>query len=116
MKCILPLCMSLSMLAALPAFAANVAVENQSSWEIHEVYFAPSSQEDWGEDHLGDEVLMPGMTLTLSGVTAGKWDVRVVDEDQDVCVLKDVKIKASETWVVVDDDLIGCQAATGADE
>ncbi len=104
--------LALSALIALPAFAANVEVENRSSWDIHEIYFSPSSQEDWGEDHLGRHVLEHGMRLSLSGVAAGRWDIRLVDEDEDVCVLENVRISASETWVVTDDDLLACQAAT----
>ena len=108
----LPLLAFCCMLIALPAFAAKVEVENQTSWEIHEIYFAPTSQDDWGEDHLGEYVLEAGMTLTLTDVSPGKWDIRLVDEDEDVCVLESVHIKSSETWVVTDDDLLGCQAAT----
>lgn len=57
---------------------------------IHEIYFSPSTQDDWGADHLGQKVLKPGMALTLTGVTAGKWDVRLVDEDEDEdeCIVK----------------------------
>lgn len=114
MKIRLPLLLSCCMCVALPVFAAQVEVEveNQTSWEIHEIYFAPTSQEDWGEDHLGDYVLESGMTLSLTGVSPGKWDIRLVDEDEDVCVLESVHIKNSETWVVTDEDLLGCQAAT----
>ena len=108
----LPLLVTCCMLVALPAFAAKVEVENQTSWEIHEIYFAPTSQEDWGEDHLGEYVLESGMTLSLTGVAPGKWDIRLVDEDEDVCELESVHIKSSETRVVTDDDLLGCQAAT----
>lgn len=115
MKRILSAGLSLSMLIALPALAAEVKVTNESSWNINEVYFAPSSQDDWGPDHLGEEVLETGMTLTLTGVTAGKWDVRLVDEDEDVCVLQEVKIKTSETWTITDEDLLGCQGATDED-
>ena len=83
-------------LFAVHAVAATINIENKSSWEIHEIYFAPSSQDDWGDDHLGKKVLKPGMTLTLTGVTAGKWDVPLVDEDEDECIVKNQKISASE--------------------
>lgn len=82
---------------------------------IHEIYFSPSTQDDWGDDHLGQKVLKPGMALTLTGVTAGKWDVRLVDEDEDEdedeCIVKNQQISASEKFSI-DDDLLGCQAAT----
>ena len=78
---------------------------------IHEIYFSPSTQDDWGDDHLGHKVLKPGMALTLTGVTAGKWNVRLVDDDEDECIVKNQQISASEK-LSIDDDLLGCQAAT----
>ncbi|VVO43440.1 hypothetical protein [Pseudomonas fluorescens] len=99
-------------LLAMNAVASTINIENESSWEIHELYFAPSSQDDWGDDHLGEQVLKPGMSLTLTGVTAGKWDVRLVDEDKDECIVKNQKISSSETFSIGDDDLLGCQATT----
>lgn len=97
---------------AVPAFAATIKIENESSWEIHEIYFAPSNQEEWGEDHLGKQVLKPGMTLSLTGVTPGKWDVRLVDEDEDECIVQGQKIVESEKFVIEDKDLLACQKAT----
>lgn len=98
--------------ASTAALAANVIFVNQSSWQIHEIYFSPASQSNWGEDHLGSEVLEKGDSLTLSGVHAGRWDVRVVDEDGDECVLEDVRIDRSDRWAITDSDLLGCQAAS----
>jgi hypothetical protein len=98
--------------ASTVALAANVVFVNQSSWQIHEIYFSPASQNSWGEDHLGSEVLEKGDSLTLSGVHAGRWDVRVVDEDGDECVLEDVRIDRSDRWAITDSDLLGCQAAS----
>ncbi|MBP6020421.1 MAG: hypothetical protein KA735_13095 [Burkholderiaceae bacterium] len=94
------------------AVAANVEFVNQSAWEIHEVYFSPASQSDWGEDYLGKEVLEKGDALTLSDVKAGTWDVMIVDEDGDKCVLEDVAISSSDRWVITDDDLLACQAGS----
>ncbi|MES2869692.1 MAG: hypothetical protein V4749_09000 [Pseudomonadota bacterium] len=99
-------------LFALNALASTIVIENKSSWEIHELYFAPSSQDDWGDDHLGEQVLKTGMTLTLKGVTPGTWDVRLVDEDQDECIVQGQKISSSQTFEIEDDDLLGCQANT----
>ena len=94
------------------ASAANVEFINQSDWEIHEVYFSPASQGNWGEDYLGSEVLEKGDSLTLSEVEAGTWDVMIVDEDGDKCVLEDVTISRSDRWVITDKDLLACQAAS----
>lgn len=112
MKTLLVATLSLSVLLTLPAIAAEVKVSNESSWDITEVYFAPSSQDNWGEDVLGSQILKSGMVLTLSDVSHGTWDVRLVDEDGDVCVVEDVRIKSSDVWRVTDEDLLGCQAET----
>lgn len=100
------------MLGSTAALAGNVVFVNKSSWEIHEVYFAPASHSSWGEDHLGSDILERGDSLTLSGVSAGRWDVRLVDEDDDECVLENVEIDGSDRWIITDEDLLGCQAAS----
>lgn len=100
------------MLVSTAALAARVVFVNQSSWEIHEVYFSPASQNDWGDDHLGSQVLEKGDSLTLTGVSAGRWDVRIVDEDGDQCVIEDVAIDGTDKWVITDSDLLGCQASS----
>jgi len=92
------------------ALAAKVEFVNKSSWEIHEIYFSPASQKDWGEDYLSDEVLEKGDSLTLSDVSEGDWDVLVVDEDGDKCEITDVTIDSSDRWVITDKDLLACQA------
>lgn len=110
-----PLTLAL-LFAALTSAAAmadsTIQIVNQSGWELHEIYFSPTSQENWGDDHLGDQVLEQGDSLTLTGVESGRWDIRLVDEDGDECTLEDVHITESEQWVITEDDLLGCQAAT----
>lgn len=96
----------------LAAWANNVVFVNQSSWDITHIYFSSSKSKNWGEDHLGDEVLSKGDSLTLQGVSKGKWDVRVVDEDGDECIIADVSISANDKWVIEDDDLLSCQAGS----
>ncbi len=100
--------------ACTPTIASAIKVEfvNKSAWEIHEIYFSPASQTNWGEDHLEDEVLEKGDSLTLKGVEAGTSDVMIVDEDGDECVLEDIAISSSDRWAITDEDLLACQAAS----
>ncbi|BAP46032.1 putative uncharacterized protein [Pseudomonas sp. StFLB209] len=102
--------LSLVFMPTAPAAAATIQIQNQSSWDIHEIYFAPSSQGDWGDDHLGKQVLKAGMTLSVSNVEAGLWDVRLVDEDEDECVIQRQQISTSQAFVIDDEDLLNCQA------
>ena len=107
-------------LVAALAFAPAVAMAatgefvNQSSWDIYEIYLSPSNQKTWGEDYLESDVLTKGDSLTITDVDAGTWDVMVVDEDGDKCVVEGVKFnkRDKDRWVIKDKDLLACQAAS----
>ena len=101
---------------AAPAWALSLVMENQSVWEIHELYFAPANQESWGPDQLGNEVIKNGGSFTLSNIPANNYDVRIVDEGGDACVIEDVDFNASEHFVVTDTILARCQKATAQSE
>jgi len=114
---------SAAMLALVLASSAGAALAakgdskvifvNKSSWSINELYFAPSRDADWGEDHLGKHTLDHGDQLTLTDVACGTWDVRVVDEDGDECIIENVALCGdTDKWVIRDDDLLACQAAS----
>lgn len=107
LACVLAASLSASALAA-----STIKIVNKSGWDLHEIYFSPTSQDDWGEDHLGSQILEQGDALTLYDVAAGRWDIRLVDEDGDECVLSNVHITESDRWVVTEEDLLVCQAAT----
>ena len=106
----------LALIGSASAFAASnskVIVVNKSSWAIHEMYFSPTDETEWGEDQLGQQTIEPGEQFTLSGIPCDKWDVRVVDEDGDEYVIENVGLCAdTDRWVINDSDLLGCQAAT----
>lgn len=91
--------------------ASTINIINKSGWDLHEIYISPASQDDWGDDYLGSEILAQGDSLSLTGLASGKWDIRVIDEDGDECILNDVHITTSESWTVTEDDLLACQAA-----
>jgi hypothetical protein len=101
-------------LAGLPALSSAATIEfvNQSSWEIHEIYLSPSNDRSWGEDYLEKDVLEKGDSLTITNVDPGSWDIMVVDEDGDKCVIEGVKFarKDRDRWVIKDKDLLACQA------
>lgn len=114
---------ALALASALAAFActtgsaaasdAQIVLRNNSSWEIHELYVNVSRSDEWGPDQLDDDVIESGGQFTLHGIPCDKYDVRVVDEDGDACVIEKVPLcGASDEWTITDDDLLGCQAAT----
>ncbi|UXI68580.1 hypothetical protein [Tahibacter amnicola] len=110
----------LSTVACGPAMAdssdSKVIIKNLSHFAVHELYFSPTEQREWGPDQLGSHTIGNGETFTLNGVPCDSYDVRVVDEDGDECIIEDVALCADkDKWVINDNDLLGCQAATQGD-
>ena len=107
---------SLALLAASAGAAAkgksSVTVQNKSHWEIHQLYLSSSDQDEWGPDQLGQHTIAAkGGSYTLTAIPCDKYDVRLVDEDGDECVVARVPLCADhDTWVIKDDDLLKCQA------
>ena len=77
-------------------------VNGLGNWDIHRVYFSPTSSSDWGEDQLrSDQILNPGEYETWT-ISADSWDFRAIDEDGDtyrrlnVCVSEGMTVE----WTV----------------
>ncbi|MGE0040668.1 MAG: hypothetical protein AB7V01_05740 [Vicinamibacterales bacterium] len=90
----------------------SVTVINHSLWEIHEFYLSTVDDNDWGPDQLEDEIIeAEGGEFKLTGIPVGRYDVKLVDEDADECVVEDVAIgiDGSETWEITSKDLLKCQ-------
>lgn len=89
---------------------ATVIVKNESSYAIHQLYLTPHDSEDWGPDQLGDLVVDAKTgSFKLTDIPCDVYDVQLVDEDGDQCVVEEVDIcAANETWTITDKDLLAC--------
>lgn len=98
---------------SLPAFAggkATVKIINQSKWEIHHVFLSPSGDNHWGPDQLEDEILAKGDSLTLTNIACDLYDVKVVDEDGDECVILEADLcEDNSFWKITDKQLLACE-------
>jgi len=98
---------------SIPAFAAKhatVKVINQSKWEIHHVYLSPTGDDNWGPDLLEDEILEKGDSLTLTNISCDTYDVKVVDEDGDECVIEEADLCGDNSyWKITDAELLACE-------
>ena len=97
---------------ALPAFAkkATVKVINQSKWEIHHLFVSPAAEEEWGPDQLGEDVLAKGDSFTITNIPCNEYDIKVVDEDGDECVIEAVDLcRDNSYWKITDKDLLECE-------
>ena len=99
-------------ISANSAFGLSLTLENQTDWEIHELYFSSVDEKKWGEDQLGDEVIEKGESFKLTKIAKDDYDVKIVDEDGDECIIDDVDFRTSEHFVMTNKILLGCQKAT----
>ncbi len=89
---------------------ATIKIINQSKWEIHHLYLSSSDDEDWGPDQLGKDVLEKGQSFTLTDIDCDKYDIRIVDEDDDACVIEKVSLCEDTTeWKITDKVLLKCE-------
>jgi hypothetical protein len=112
---------SLALAAAAPAASeaeseerdratATIEIVNRTRWWIYELYLSPTRALDWGPDQLGDETIGPGDHFTLSDIPCQVYDVRLVDEDGDECVVVGIDLCAGDyEWVIENDALLACQ-------
>ena len=88
------LVMAAIIVAAPPASAqgASATFVNHSSVDIQHIYLSPRGAESWGPDQLGQQVLQPGDSLQLSGIRCDPSDIKLVDQDDRGCTLRNVKL------------------------
>lgn len=99
--------------ATAGSYDSVVTIQNNSSWDIHQLYLSSTENEQWGPDQLGEKVIVGGDSFKLHGIPCDDYDVKLVDEDGDECVVGGVTLCAdNDAWTINDDDLLSCQAAT----
>lgn len=77
--------------AGQPAELYDLYIENESEIDVYEVYVSPPSASSWGSDRLGNDVLAPGDSKTITGLECGDYDFKIVDENDDECFSVDTQ-------------------------
>lgn len=104
--------MLLGLVAAPAAMADDITIKNESNWHIVNFYLSSSSDPNWGPDQLGEQVIGSGQNFELRGVPCDTYDVRIVDQDQDVCIVKGIELCGANGWTITSQALLNCQADT----
>jgi len=96
------------------AWHAKVTIENQSHWAITELFLAPLDGSGWGEAQLGaNDRIGSGRSLEIGGIDCDSYDMLLVDEAGDECIIENVDLCVAEAkWVVRDKELIACERKT----
>ena len=92
---------------------SQVELRNDSRWSIRQLYFAPIDSDRWGPNQVSHNSIHAGDSFTLTDIRCDKYDVKLVDEDGDECIVRSVALcGADKIWHLGDKDLLKCQAHT----
>ena len=95
--------------SADPDPTSTLTIENDSSYTFIEINLSPIDQTSWGSDLLGSDVLEPGELLELSRIECDVYDIRIIDEEGDTCVLDTVDLCLDNAvWRIDDGELASC--------
>ncbi|MDL2327647.1 hypothetical protein LJC64_03205 [Ruminococcaceae bacterium OttesenSCG-928-A11] len=81
----------------------RVTVTNDSSYTFNELYVSSTANDTWGTDHLGSTSILKkngSFDITLDVYDFDNYDIRVVDEDDDIYIFKYVTLQ-NGTEVVI---------------
>jgi len=87
---------------------STVQIQNASHYAIYELYLSSAQDLYWRQDLLGNSILWPGW-VTRPQVVDGTYDLKLVDEDGDMCVIKKIRISGYTSWQITDRLLLYCE-------
>jgi hypothetical protein len=88
---------------------STLTINNDSSYSLIGIYLSPTTSVSWGADLLGSEILIPGEAFEVSGIECDTYDIRVVDEDNDECILDSVDLCLDNAvWHIDNAELGSC--------
>lgn len=87
---------------------ATFTVFNRSSYRINHMYVSSTSSNYWGGDRLGNDILYSNYRSDLQ-IYPGWYDVKLVDQDGDSCIVRDVNFSNGGSWTITDGLLLACE-------
>ncbi len=97
-----------------PAVAAGrkfFAYNMTTRTDFKEVYLAPAGTTKWGPNQTlndPDKSLDTTERLTLTGLTPGRYDVKLVAEDGRTCIIKGVDLTRQKSFLIKEAQLTDC--------
>lgn len=82
---------------------AALTITNMLDVSVWYIYISPSGDSEWGEDWMGDDVMMPGDSYTFI-LESGIYDLAAVDPDDNVVAeLYEVSLEGEQEWTLYED-------------
>lgn len=72
--------------------SSTLTVDNNSSFDLKELHLTLSTSASWGPNLLGQNLLLPGESIVLDGISCDTYDVLMVDETNAQCETNGVSI------------------------
>jgi hypothetical protein len=95
-----------------PTSAFDLVVINDANLSIiHKLYIAPAKSNKWGDDKLQSQTVVKNGRFTVRDVAGGVYDLKVVDDDDDTCVVSNINIDKSTEWRLTDAIMLKCTQA-----
>lgn len=91
------------------ASAVELTVVNNSQYAVHKLYVALSKSKKWGTDQLGNASIMSKEKFTLRNIPEGTYDLKIVDEDDDSCVVSGINFDRDKEWTLTDAIMENCE-------
>ena len=83
---------------AIPSLAGELTVINSSDYVIHQLFVSPSQSRSWGPDQLGQSTIGRAERFTVRNIPDGAYDLKIVDEDEDACIVENVDVSGAMNW------------------
>jgi hypothetical protein len=108
-----PLILGLFLLAGAFAVSAQnlpaIRITNNTGYDIYYIYISPSESDEWGDDFLGDDILLDGHSINIRLdyplSTVDIYDICVEDEDGDSYYKYEIEITNNARIVFTEADL-----------
>jgi hypothetical protein len=101
---------SLAFLALIgPALAFEFVVVNDANFSIiHKLYIAPTKSKKWSDDKLQNQTVAKNGRFTIRDIPGGVYDLKVIDDDDDTCVIPNINIDQNKEWKLTDTIMMTC--------
>ena len=99
------------LLCCSPAQAGNLRFLNRTGVTIVNLQFAPPGSGVWGPNQCKNDdegEVDHNERLTLTGIQAGRYDVKLGDKKGRVCTIKNVDVQEGSQVIIREQDLASC--------
>ena len=94
-----------------PMHGLEVTAQNHSNWVLAHVYVSIPDRNQWGNDALDGTLIGTGDSFAIVLTSCAAYDVKLVNDREQQCVLPSVDLCGSEhVWVLTNDYLLLCKA------